>query len=183
MSLPRIADILTAASRLSGVPVETILHGGRSRQYVHLRAAVAIVARRFVAPRTCHRYSYPEIAQALDYFDHTTVIHLVQSAGMYAKRDSDFAPFVERLHAAVQSDELFASDEAEQAPPAARRGYEALAKKQRRLVRKHQSTSRKAGRNFAPSNGEDADAGHIFHARIAAGSKAFAAALAAARST
>jgi len=89
MIRPRIADMITIASRLTATPVAEIL--GR-RRFLHLcaiRHPIYVTAREW-------GYSYPMIGQVLDR-DHSTVIHSINTPERYRHYMEDFDGYCEAV--------------------------------------------------------------------------------------
>lgn len=87
----RISDLVYIAAGLSGVADTDITGPKRFRHIVMVRQAVMLVAFEQRA------ISYPQIGQRLGGRDHSTVVHGVKAARERAKRNPEYARFIDRL--------------------------------------------------------------------------------------
>lgn len=92
----RIADLVTIASRMTGVPEVNIKGQDRLLPFVLIRHAIWSVAREW-------GYSYQSIASATGRKDHTTVRHSVVSANVYEKKWPELPQFVDTLRETATS--------------------------------------------------------------------------------
>ncbi|WP_454798566.1 helix-turn-helix domain-containing protein [Novosphingobium lindaniclasticum] len=96
MLRPRISDMVTIASRLSGVPETDILSPARPLHLCAVRFAVYATARAW-------KYSYPEIGKVM-HRDHSTVLSGMQTRRRLESYIADFDGFCDAV--AYWSDEL-----------------------------------------------------------------------------
>ena len=97
MISPTVARITQHAATLTGHTVEEICSPSRSRSLVATRAAVAIVAHDY--QMHCYdAYSFSAIGRFFNRH-HTSVIHGVACADIYARRDAVFTPLLSGLRA------------------------------------------------------------------------------------
>lgn len=82
----RIADIITLAAEIWGVPESVITGPSRTREHVSIRGAVVAVACDQKA-----RYSYPSIGRWLGGRDHSTILNLHRRFDTYFEFYPDFA--------------------------------------------------------------------------------------------
>lgn len=87
---PRIADMITIASRLTNIPESEIKGPKRYQAYCAIRAAIYLVAREW-------EYSWPFIGRQVGGRDHSTAIYGVQGTGKFSKAMQDFDGFLETL--------------------------------------------------------------------------------------
>lgn len=168
---PRIADIVTLASRLSGVPREAIIGAGRHRPVVRVRQAVYYVAR-------ASGYSYPQIGARMNK-DHSSVIWGAGQAMEWAERYPEYDSFINRL-----TDEAFESSPfIPIPPPPASIIPEVMVAPE---PAPHKPTPpppprKKPKRSLKPKNDfradDDGDGSHKFEDRIARGSASLLAAI------
>lgn len=167
MSRLRVADIVSAASRLTGIPVADITGPSRVKRLVRVRQAVA-----YVAARQADRLSYPMIGRMLGR-DHSTIIHAVIAADANRQIDREYATFLRQLRTEARNAGHFAAGPVVKvAKPAPVIPKSPAPKPVVRAV--------KAKNDFRPDDG-DGDSGHKFAFGTAAGSQALVAAINAAR--
>ena len=109
-----IADIITHASRLSGVSAQDIRGPSRLRHVARVRQAVCLIAReqmRHDEDRKFYAYSYPQIGAVLGDRDHSTIIHGCKAAANIATRDPVFAAFIVELRNAAANGNVFEKGE------------------------------------------------------------------------
>ena len=166
MSRIRVADIIAAASRMTGIPVADITGPSRVKRLVRVRQAVA-----FVAARQADRLSYPMIGRMLGR-DHSTIIHAIIAADANRQIDLEYAKFLRQLRMEARNAGHFAAGPVVKVAPAPVIPKPAAPKPVVRSV--------KAKNDFRPDDG-DGDNGHKFQAGISRGSNDFLAKLNAAR--
>ena len=166
MSRIRVADIIAAASRMTGIPVADITGPSRVKRLVRVRQAVA-----FVAARQADRLSYPMIGRMLGR-DHSTIIHAIIAADANRQIDREYAKFLRQLRMEARNAGHFAAGPVVKVAPAPVIPKPAAPKPVVRSV--------KAKNDFRPDDGEG-DNGHKFQAGISRGSNDFLAKLNAAR--
>lgn len=88
----RIADILKVAAVMSNMPVATIIGPRRTRHIMRVRQACYVVSRRM-------GHSLPQIGERIGDRDHSSVVHGIEAAGVFAERDPEFRQFIEDLEA------------------------------------------------------------------------------------
>jgi chromosomal replication initiation ATPase DnaA len=88
--------LLADVERLLGVPVDEVLGRSQQPRIALARKAVYWVLRG-------QRYSYPEIAQATERLDHTTVIHGVRSFEKRIGVDPELRAIAEQLAGPVST--------------------------------------------------------------------------------
>ena len=91
MSRIRVADIIAAASRMTGIPVADITGRSRVQRLARVRQAIA-----YVAAKQDDRMSYPQIGRILGR-DHSTILHSIGMAEIFRKRDPEYAKFLRQL--------------------------------------------------------------------------------------
>ena len=166
MSRIRVADIIAAASRMTGIPVADITGPSRVKRLVRVRQAVA-----FVAARQADRLSYPMIGRMLGR-DHSTIIHAIIAADANRQIDREYAKFLRQLRMEARNAGHFAAGPVVKVAPAPVIPKPPAPKPVVRAV--------KAKNDFRPDDGEG-DNGHKFQAGISRGSNDFLAKLNAAR--
>ena len=166
MSRIRVADIIAAASRMTGIPVADITGPSRVKRLVRVRQAVA-----FVAARQADRLSYPMIGRMLGR-DHSTIIHAIIAADANRQIDREYAKFLRQLRMEARNAGHFAAGPVVKVAPAPVIPKPPAPKPVVRSV--------KAKNDFRPDDG-DGDNGHKFQAGISRGSNDFLAKLNAAR--
>ena len=166
MSRIRVADIIAAASRMTGIPVADITGPSRVKRLVRVRQAVA-----FVAARQADRLSYPMIGRMLGR-DHSTIIHAIIAADANRQIDREYAKFLRQLRMEARNAGHFAAGPVVKVAPAPVIPKPPAPKPVVRSV--------KAKNDFRPDDGEG-DNGHKFQAGISRGSNDFLAKLNAAR--
>ena len=166
MSRIRVADIIAAASRMTGIPVADITGPSRVKRLVRVRQAVA-----FVAARQADRLSYPMIGRMLGR-DHSTIIHAIIAADANRQIDREYAKFLRQLRMEARNAGHFAAGPVVKVAPAPVIPKPPAPKPVVRAV--------KAKNDFRPDDG-DGDNGHKFQAGISRGSNDFLAKLNAAR--
>lgn len=165
----RVADIVTVASRLTGLSVEDIMGPTRFRPIILVRHAVYFVARE-------QGYSFPQIGARLNR-DHSSVIHGRNVAQGRAERDPDYASFLWELAKAVRDEKPFVSlppSPITVTPPAPVAAAPIVVRVPRAV--KAVPPSKKLKNQFNFEQGET-DSGNRFHCSIAMGSKRLAAAI------
>ena len=90
MATTRVSDLITIASRITGMTPAQIVGPQRHKPITRVRQAVAYVA------AEQGRHSYPQIGKKLNR-DHSTIIHAHKMVPEYMKRDADLRLLVERL--------------------------------------------------------------------------------------
>ena len=168
MSRIRVADIIAAASRMTGIPVADITGPSRVKRLVRVRQAVA-----FVAARQADRLSYPMIGRMLGR-DHSTIIHAIIAADANRQIDREYAKFLRQLRMEARSAGHFGAGPVVVAPVATTPAVV------RPIAPKPIARAVKAKNDFRPDDGEG-DNGHKFQAGISRGSNDFLAKLNAAR--
>lgn len=98
----RIADIITLAAEIWGVPESVITGRSRAREHTCIRGA--IVAAAFAQPR---HYSYPAIGRWLGGRDHSTIMNLRRKFDVYFEHYPDFAENYAELIRRVGIEEPF----------------------------------------------------------------------------
>ena len=166
MSRIRVADIIAAASRMTGIPVADITGPSRVKRLVRVRQAVA-----FVAARQADRLSYPMIGRMLGR-DHSTIIHAIIAADANRQIDREYAKFLRQLRMEARNAGHFAAGPVVKVAPAPVIPKPPAPKPVVRSV--------KAKNDFRPDDGKG-DNGHKFQAGISRGSNDFLAKLNAAR--
>lgn len=153
----RIADIITLASRLSGMPVATIRSKQRYRSVVRVRQAVMAIAGE-------QGRSTTEIAHLMGLKCHSTVLHGLKMVPVYMRTEPEFADFVAGLRHECATCEPFVAEQ--HLPP---------------CIRFNLVHSYSAPRQRKPINdtlpGEERDGSHRFHDEIAKASEKLANAL------
>ena len=91
MTTTRVSDLITIASRITGLTPDQINGPQRFRPIVRVRQAVAYVA----AEQGKHTYSH--IGRVMGGRDHTTIIHAHRMVPEFMKTDADLRLLVERL--------------------------------------------------------------------------------------
>lgn len=148
----RVADVIAVASRMTGIGHDALLGHNRKKQIMRVRQAIYLVARR------CG-HSYPQIGTVMDR-DHSTVIHGTRVAEIHIERDPAYAAFVEEIYAQAVKEAPFIKLVAAKKVP---------------------DKPKPAPKPRARPLPSDMDAGHLFHAGIAAGSQSLLAAITRAR--
>ena len=167
MSRIRVADIIAAASRMTGIPVADITGRSRVQRLARVRQAIA-----YVAAKQDDRMSYPQIGRILGR-DHSTILHSIGMAEIFRKRDPEYAKFLRQLRMEARNAGHFAAGPVVKVAKPAPVIPKPPAPKP--VVR-----SVKAKNDFRPDDG-DGDNGHKFQAGISRGSNDFLAKLNAAR--
>lgn len=90
MARPRIADIITIVSRLTGVPESEIVGQGRFMHLCTIRGAVYEVA-------VIHNYSYKSIGRAVGGRDHASVINGIKSRRRFDRYMPSYPQFVKAI--------------------------------------------------------------------------------------
>ena len=168
MSRIRVADIIAAASRMTGIPVADITGRSRVQRLARVRQAIA-----YVAAKQDDRMSYPQIGRILGR-DHSTILHSIGMAEIFRKRDPEYAKFLRQLRREARSAGHFGAGPVVVAPVATTPAVV------RPIAPKPIARSVKAKNDFRPDDGEG-DNGHKFQAGISRGSNDFLAKLNAAR--
>lgn len=166
MSRIRVADIIAAASRMTGIPVADITGRSRVQRLARVRQAIA-----YVAAKQDDRMSYPQIGRILGR-DHSTILHSIGMAEIFRKRDPEYAKFLRQLRMEARNAGHFAAGPVVKVAPAPVIPKPPAPKPVARSV--------KAKNDFRPDDGEG-DNGHKFQAGISRGSNDFLAKLNAAR--
>jgi len=175
--------IVRIAARLTGESVETLTGKDRRGQIVRIRAAVAIVCRRYwerEGRKGVSRWSYPAIGRALGGRDHSTIMNVAGKWPIYTRQQ----PWLAELADLIE-DECAVPD-----PRPIMVNFELPKKMNKREVMAHARTVKvehqraempvrhvKPRNNFTPGEGEHPDRGHTAATGMAKGSKAFLAKL------
>lgn len=91
----RITDIITLASRMSGISTLMLTGTNRNRDVVRIRHAICQVARE-------NGHSFPKIGKMLGGRDHSTVIYALEQVSIHAERKPDYAQFIADLRTAAE---------------------------------------------------------------------------------
>lgn len=108
MATTRVSDLITIASRLSGISETEIKGQSRLMHIVRVRQAIAHIAVR----QGVHSTSI--IGKALGGRDHSTIIHANRKAAIIAERDSEYAHFIQRIRDEAEAAAPFLHDWGEQ---------------------------------------------------------------------
>jgi len=93
MATTRVCDLIAITARLSKLSVADIVGLSRAVPIVRARQAVCHVA----VSQGVH--STPQIGKVLGGRDHSTIVHANRKAKINAKRDPEYAHFIERIKA------------------------------------------------------------------------------------
>lgn len=108
MATTRVHDLITIASRLTGISEAAIVGQQRFGHIVRVRQAVAHVAVNMGI------HSTPQIGRAIGGRDHSTIIHANRKATILAERDPEYAHFIQRIKDEAAIAEPFLRDWGEQ---------------------------------------------------------------------
>lgn len=185
MTRPRIADLVTIASRLTGVDPFDVRSQSRLLHLCAVRVAVYVTARRA-------GHSYPGIGRLVGGRDHSTVIHGIQNRGRFANYISDFDAycadierFAEELPPFVEDtdwtpDQTYSVFLSKEALSLRNQAYRAAEAKRRRKFEIVDAPRKVVTRRPAPVERDyDMEATQAHRAQMAAGSQALLKALAA----
>lgn len=175
-----IRALVEAASRVTGVPVATILGPRRPHSLVIIRACIAHLAnaeRLKLGNFRDSRWSLPRIAKGLAYGDHTSVMHLIAQWPAYCQIRADLPELAAKIRAEALRASAGGPEPEHEAPSAEQQHETPPAEQQDEVLDVPPSTYRKPKNDFRASDPADADAGHVFHARMAKASALFAARL------
>ncbi|AIT81623.1 helix-turn-helix domain-containing protein [Novosphingobium pentaromativorans] len=101
--MARVADIITIASRLTGVSEHHIRGASRKREYIAVRFAVYAVSRD-------QGFSFPEIGAFVGGRDHSSVINGVRQIPTYERIFPNLAPLMDAMRAYAEHCEPFLAD-------------------------------------------------------------------------
>jgi len=88
--MARVADIITIASRMSGISEHAIKGDRRWRHYSAIRCAIYQVARD-------NQHSYPQMARALNRRDHSSALSVLRHRKLYETLFPQLPAFCEAL--------------------------------------------------------------------------------------
>ena len=171
MTYVRLADVVTLAARISGIPAWEIVGDSRRMPLPGIRACIIRIGRDA-------GHSYPKIGIVMNR-DHSTLINALNKLDIYLRRDG-LPAFNEALRAAVAAERPFVSKLAAPIvlPPAPMKVGKSGGSKVN-----FQALPKSKPRNcFRVTDSEEPDDGHVFHAAIASGSSALVRAILEARS-
>lgn len=92
----RVADIVAVAARMADLPPGAITGQSRETQLTRARQACYVVAYR------CG-HSLSQVGRLMGGRDHSTIIHGLKAAAVYAERDPAYGEFIEKLESDVLS--------------------------------------------------------------------------------